>query len=231
MKGKRKIVLAAAISMLAIVSYTQARSAPIKVACIGDSITAGFGLPKEKRQTHSYPAVLGRLLGDNYQVTNLGISGRTMLREGPAAWINSSYPRKLEELVPDIITIKLGTNDSKMKHWENNKDKFERDLKTFIAEFRQINPKVKIYLCLPVPAFDLRTKELSTGDGISGTRILNEIIPIIQQVARDEGLPIIDLQTPLATHIEYFSDGVHPNEAGLAAIAQLIYEQIRLGAE
>ena len=231
MKRISQFVLVTAISLLAVVSYAEVRSAPIKVACIGDSITAGFGMPEEKRQTHSYPAVLGRLLGDNYQVTNFGISGRTMLREEPAAWINSSYPRKLEELVPDIITMKLGTNDSKMKHWENNKETYESDLKTFIAEFRQINPKVKIYLCLPVPAFDLRTKELSTGDGISGTRIFNEIIPIIQKVAKDEGLPIIDLQTPLVTHIEYFSDGVHPNEAGAEAIAQLIYEQIHLGGE
>ncbi len=223
-------MLVTALSLLAVVSYAQARSAPIKVACIGNSITAGFGIPEEKRQTHSYPAVLGSLLGDDYQVTNFGISGRTMLREVKGAWINSSYPRKLEELVPDIITLKLGTNDSKMNNW-TFKESFEDDLRTFIAEFRQINPKVKIYLCLPAPAFDLHTKVLSTGDGISGTRIFNEIIPIIQKVAKDEGLPIIDLQTPLVTHIEYFPDGVHPNEAGAAAIAQLIYEQVSFGGE
>jgi lysophospholipase L1-like esterase len=200
--------------------------AVIKVACVGDSITAGSGVPKELRATHSYPGVLANLLGDEYEVVNLGASGRTLLRNEEKAWVKTSNYVKLQRLKPDIIIMKLGTNDSKMVHWKN-KANFEGDLNTFIDEFRLMNPTVKIYLCLPLPAFDKKTKQLSNGESISGTRILNEIIPIIGKVTREQGLPLIDLNTPFISHPEYFPDGVHPNEAGAAALANVVYESIK----
>jgi alpha-L-fucosidase 2 len=55
-------------------------SDPVKVACIGDSITAGDGLPSESR--FSYPAELSNLLGPEFTVLNLGRSGATMLKQG-----------------------------------------------------------------------------------------------------------------------------------------------------
>ncbi|MEY4378897.1 MAG: hypothetical protein RLZ85_778, partial [Verrucomicrobiota bacterium] len=62
------------ILLLALFSLMTARAAePIKVACVGDSITLGSGAQKGK----SYPAQLQGLLGDGYQVGNFGVSGRT----------------------------------------------------------------------------------------------------------------------------------------------------------
>lgn len=215
-----KIVLSALL-LLSMNSF-----AGIKVACVGDSITAGFGMPKEKRATHSYPAVLANLLGDEYEVTNLGASGRTLLRDEEKAWAKTKGLEKLKALRPDIIVMKLGTNDSKMAHWKN-KDRFEADLNTFIGEFMQINSDVKIYLCLPVPAFDRGTMQISSGDSISGTRILEEIIPMIGKVAKEQDLPLIDLNAPFTSHPEYFPDGVHPNEEGAVAIAEVVYNKIK----
>ncbi|MEE9369121.1 MAG: GDSL-type esterase/lipase family protein [Pontiella sp.] len=198
----------------------------IKIACVGDSITAGLGLPKEKRATHSYPAVLTNLLGDGYDVKNMGASSRTLLRVDKKAWVKTGYPAKLNVLKPDIIIVKLGTNDSKLEHWKN-KANFESDFNELIEEFRQINSAAKIYLCLPVPAFARKTGRLSNGSGISGTRILNEVIPLIKKVAEEQRLPLIDLNTPFVSHPEYFPDGVHPNEEGAAAIAQVVFKSIR----
>jgi len=53
---------------------------PVKVACIGNSITYGSGIPDRARD--SYPAQLGRMLGDKWIVKNFGVSGRTMLKKG-----------------------------------------------------------------------------------------------------------------------------------------------------
>ncbi len=49
--------------------------AQIKVACVGDSITAGYGLANPG--TQSYPAQLQTILGGGYTVENYGASGAT----------------------------------------------------------------------------------------------------------------------------------------------------------
>ena len=46
--------------------------AQIRVACVGDSITAGYGLSDPG--TQSYPAQLQALLGSGYSVGNFGVS-------------------------------------------------------------------------------------------------------------------------------------------------------------
>ena len=50
----------------------------IKVACVGNSVTYGYGL--ENRETESYPSRLQALLGEEYDVRNFGHSGATLLR-------------------------------------------------------------------------------------------------------------------------------------------------------
>ena len=50
----------------------------VRVACVGDSITAGVGAEGGK----SYPAQLGKMLGDKWEVRNFGVSGSTLLNHG-----------------------------------------------------------------------------------------------------------------------------------------------------
>ena len=52
----------------------------IKVACIGNSITYGYGLDNPDKE--SYPARLQEMLGNNYDVKNFGKSGATLLNKG-----------------------------------------------------------------------------------------------------------------------------------------------------
>ena len=47
-------------------------ASPVKVACIGNSITYGSGIPD--RPCDSYPSQLGRMLGDQWIVRNFGIA-------------------------------------------------------------------------------------------------------------------------------------------------------------
>lgn len=77
----RRTILSLIAGALALfLSWDAAAEAPVKVACIGDSITYGLGL--EDRDRDSYPAQLQRLLGAEYQVGNFGKSGATLLRHG-----------------------------------------------------------------------------------------------------------------------------------------------------
>ena len=52
----------------------------IKVACVGNSIT--YGSRVENREQNSYPAQLQKLLGDEYEVKNFGVSATTALYKG-----------------------------------------------------------------------------------------------------------------------------------------------------
>lgn len=59
----------------------------IKVACVGNSITRGYGLANPDND--SYPSQLQKLLGENYNVQNFGHSGATLLGKGHRPYINT----------------------------------------------------------------------------------------------------------------------------------------------
>src|SRR5437667_8516331 len=52
---------------------------PIRVACIGDSITFGHSIKDPDH--NSYPAQLSALLGDKWQVRNFGVNGAAALKK------------------------------------------------------------------------------------------------------------------------------------------------------
>ena len=55
-------------------------AAPIKIACVGDSLTDGSKSSGGKKGDTAYPAWLGRILGSGYDVRNFGAAGDTLLR-------------------------------------------------------------------------------------------------------------------------------------------------------
>jgi acyl-CoA thioesterase-1 len=198
--------------------WAQAIVNPIRVACIGNSITFGSGL--ENRVANCYPNQLQRLLGAGFQVHNFGVSGSTLLNLGDKPYMKESAYRDAIQFKPELLIIKLGTNDSKPQNWDKYKSYFERDYKGLIASFRKANPDVKIFICLPVPVF---------GEvfGIREKVVKEEILPIIKKVAEDEKVGLIDLFTPLLSHPDWFPDKVHPNAAGAKKIAELIFEAVK----
>jgi lysophospholipase L1-like esterase len=184
-----------------------------KVACIGDSITEGAGT--ENPAVNAYPIVLGKLLGTNYQTRNFGVSGRTMLRKGDFPYWNEAAFRNATNYGPDIVTIKLGTNDSKPQNWRY-RDQFARDLADMIDVFAALPSHPRIFICFPVPAYGL---QFDINPGI----IKNEVIPIIKQVAKQKGVMTVDLYTPLSGRPDLFPDLIHPNSAGAVAIATTLH--------
>lgn len=189
--------------------YTQT----IRVACIGDSITYGASI--KNRIKNSYPAQLGRMLGDKWQVRNFGVSGATLLKKGDLPYWDQQAFKDALVYNPNVVIIKLGTNDTKPQNWKF-KDQFANDYEDMIDRFAELPGKPRIWICKPVPAYGERW-------GISETRIKNEVLPLIDQIARKKNVPVIDLFAPLSGKPELFPDRIHPNAEGAYGIAAEIY--------
>ncbi len=214
---KRKSYLQLLCLLLLCCNLSFAQQKVVKVACVGNSITQGVGVKDQSKD--SYPAVLGRLLGNGYEVHNFGFSGRTLLNKGDYPYMKEKMYQEALDFMPDVVTIKLGTNDSKPQNWKY-KDEFKKDLTTMVMAFKALPSKPKIYLCLPVPAYAVQW-------GINDSIITHDVIPYIKSVAKKMKVKVIDLHTPLSGFPQYFPDHVHPNEAGATRIAEVLYGVLR----
>lgn len=100
------IIFACAVALAAMVAPARAPLAqeePIRLVALGDSLTAGYGLPQEA----AFPAVLERALrakGHKVEIANAGVSGDTA----------SAGLDRLDWSVPDGtdgVIVELGAND------------------------------------------------------------------------------------------------------------------------
>ena len=64
------------------------------------------------------------------------------------------------------------------------------------------------------------------GWGIMDTAIVNQINPIIEEVATRKGVEIIDLHSQFNTPEWFLADSVHPNATGAKELARIIKEGI-----
>ena len=97
----------------------------IKVACVGNSVTYGYG-HKNPGET-SYPTQLQQMLGGEYEVRNFGHSGATLLNKGHRPYTSLPEYKAVLEFAPDIIVIHLGLNDTDPRNWPNYRDEFFGD--------------------------------------------------------------------------------------------------------
>lgn len=191
--------------------------APIKVACVGNSITQGPG----RDNPDSYPLQMQALLGDAYEVVNFGVSGRTMLRKGDFPYWNEPQFEEVKAFQPDVLVIMLGTNDSKPQNWAHAAE-FRQDYLDMITEFRESMPADgKVYVILPVPV----TRE---NFGITPEVMNNEQRLMLYDIIDESGADFIDLYTPFMGKEDLLPDGVHPNVEGLGIMASVIARAIRL---
>jgi len=199
------------------------QSKVIKVACIGDSITAGHGLEKEEQK---YPYLLGKKLGPGFVVENYGADGRAVLKRSNAPYWKDPGFEKSKESLPDIVIIMLGTNDAKFQYWEEKSsqyvsdEEFLNDYKDLINAYKELESHPEVYVCLPATVYN------SDILGISSKYLQNNVIPLIRQAAEETNTKLIDVNSATANMPENFPDLVHPNAAGAEVIANTIYEYI-----
>lgn len=196
-----------------------AQAAKLKVACIGNSVTYGFRLPD--RGQNCYPAQLKSLLGDRYLVENFGHSGATLLRKGHNPYYKTAEFTNALAFKPDIAIIHLGLNDTDPRDWPDYRLNFTADYSWLIEQLRQVNPSVKIYVCLLSPVFSGHPRFKS------GTRDwYDEIQALIPRIAAVNHTGLIDLYTPLIDRPDLFADNLHPNTEGASIIAHTVHSAI-----
>jgi lysophospholipase L1-like esterase len=189
-------------------------SAQIKVACVGDSITAGYGLSDPG--TQSYPAQLQAILGGGYSVGNYGNSGTTALKRSDNTYWNSWAYRNSVQSNPNIVVIMFGANDSKSWNW--NAANFDSDYRTLIAKYQGLRTHPRVYICLTTPVFVPN----AFGNTFDPVFMQNTVIPAIRTIAQEAGVTLIDNNTQFLNHPELFSDGVHPTTQGAGIIANIV---------
>ena len=181
---------------------------PIRVACVGDSITQNSG----------YPYDLQALLGANFSVGNFGVSQSTVLLNSFKPYMDQPQFQMGLDFQPQIVIIMLGTNDD-LQGLRLYNESFENDYEQLVGSFQRLTTKPQIWIMTPPPIF-------SNSSDLSPSYLSNTIIPMTQNVAHKMGLPTIDVYDTFIDHPDYFLDGVHPNSQGAELIAKDVYDKI-----
>ncbi|MBR4916980.1 MAG: hypothetical protein IKZ45_07890 [Fibrobacter sp.] len=231
-----KIYKAMMVLLVAVVSLICAAEAQTKVACVGNSITEGFGLSWHE----DYPYQLQQLLGDSYAVTNFGVSSMTFANKGPNDNMSYWNTQKFKDALassPDIVVIELGTNDSKFftnncigtdgqptynyNYGQYEKQALYKDYEALLDTFAHLPTSPRVIATL-------QPYSNNCGWGIMDTAIVNQINPIIKDVATKKGVEIIDLHAEFNMPAWFLADSVHPNANGAVELAKIIEKYILL---
>lgn len=202
---------------------------PTHIACVGDSITYGYGddVPDGGTPRGPYPAQLGELLSDEtppVNVQNFGRDGATLLSTGDTPYIEQAEYAEATTFVAQAgsnaivdVVIMLGTNDSKPFNWDGgaHSSAFTAQYAALIQHFAMLPTKPAVFVMLPPAVF-------SSLGMIDGPVLRDDIDPLIEAVARGQSAPLIDLYTPMAATPALFGDGVHPTDAGYTLVAHIV---------
>lgn len=210
-----------------LIAESQTDFSEMKIACLGDSITAAANLESmEDYQQYAYPAQLQKILGAG-EVVNLGIGGSSIGRY----WENAFVDRYRE--IPedtDLIIVMGGTNDGFCMHEEDFGTMEERKENTFIGDMDELMkglkenyPDATVVFVTPLPnvLHDMLRKERS--ELLPQSRLVGAM----KQMAAEYEIPVIDLYNSniLDSHdaaiiYNYVPDGVHCNPAGYKILAE-----------
>lgn len=192
---------------------------PIRIACVGDSITYGMGVLGRRRKW-SYPGCLIRLLGNQYTVINYGLSDRSLLSSSDKPYFSEKIGKAAWNSDADILLLMLGSNDSKRINWAPAQ--FRSELRETLQHYQQKDIK-DLFILIPPKVFTKHPGKTSCNEQI----LRDELRPVVYAVAQECGVPCIDLYAVTREHREWFPDTIHPNSAGNLAIAKKIMDTLK----
>ncbi|MBA3687012.1 MAG: arylesterase [Planctomycetes bacterium] len=174
------------------------------VVCLGDSLTAGYGLTEDQ----AYPAVVERLAqadGRAWRVVNAGVSGDTTaggLRR--LAWALKAKP--------DILLLALGANDG-LRGVPVAQTK--RNLGEIVERAQATGARVLV-----------AGMQLPTNYGADFREAFAAVFPAVATAARAELLPFLLAGVGGDAALNQ-ADGIHPNADGQQRIAALVYAALK----
>lgn len=189
--GKFKKLIAVVLSCVmllavgATVSATEA-SDKIKVACIGDSITA----------YDAYWQPMQDILGDEYEVKEFAISG-VSLTTCRADYIGTQKHLDSIAYNPDVVVMMFGINDSNYGYAfsdEVGTASYKENCGILIDAYRAQNEDVKILLMSPTPQDDATTySDSATIDRPASNARMPEAVKALSEVAAEKGCVFFDM--------------------------------------
>ena len=188
----------------------------IKIAFIGDSVTAGTGTADPA--TESYPAQLGVMLGDAYEVGNFSEGGRCVLANSGSPYFESEAFAQSLAFQPDVVCIMLGTNDlSSLLTTEGAWEMLYKDMLTLIEKYTALESRPIVYLLTPTVRTDDQELERAIRDFM---------LPVYSKLSEDLGVGYVDLYTVSGDMKHHFGDSVHPDAVACSYLATWLYNAI-----
>jgi acyl-CoA thioesterase-1 len=192
-----------ALLLLAAAGGRPAAAAERVLVAFGDSLTAGYGVPREE----SYPAQLERRLraaGYAYRVVNAGVSGDTTagaLRR--VDWALRSQP--------DVVVVVLGANDGlRGQDLRATRD----NLAAIVARFQEAGARVL-----------LGGMRLPPNYGAAYDAAFRRVY---EAVARERRVPLVPffLDGVAGDRRLNLPDGIHPTGRGYAVIVERLWPHL-----
>jgi acyl-CoA thioesterase-1 len=176
----------------------------VRVVFLGDSLTAGLGLP----QAQAFPAVLERMLlaeSKPIRAVNAGVSGDTTA--GGLSRLDWLLSQK-----PDVIVIALGGNDGlrgiDVRASEDN-------LRQIILQAKAAGARVLLVGMMMPPNY--------------GPQYTQQFADIYPRLARELDVPLVPFMLEGVGGVEELNqpDGIHPTADGHEKIARTVLPELR----
>lgn len=178
-------------------AQTGPQSEPVKIAVLGDSLAAGYGLKPEQSLPVRLAAAL-KAKGRNVSLLNHGVSGDTAAGGlGRVDWMLADKP--------DIVLVELGANDALRG---SDPAQAERNLDAIITKLKAA--KVTVWLAGMLAPRNFGPEYAAQFDGLYKRLADKHGVPLyaffLDGVAQEPGLNQ--------------SDGLHPNAKGVDVLVE-----------
>ena len=193
------------------------------VVCVGDSLTFGVIPSTAGKRDLTYPDVLAGLLGEDYEVLNLGKPGHTLTEAGVCYLKRPEYQQSIDAAA-DVYIIMLGTNDANLKDkWDA--EAYANDLAKVVDTYKEANPDTIIVLIAP----PIVLPNEQTGEQTIDMTLLEGFIhDTVQKTAEEKDALFLDLFAETTEHPEWIgSDGIHFTQEGYEAFGRFVYDGIQ----
>ena len=197
-----------------------------KIACVGDSLTAGHMWPNE-----SYPTFLSKDVTANYEVGNFGVNGISITGYGGSFSSTAPNQRYIKQDVykncvkfnPDIFAIMLGTNDA--TEWSKAEPTFVSEYHILLDSFIEQFPNARFIMMVSPPVVDGNEFSIPNGP------IRDNVNPVQRDLAKEYGFETLDLREEFEATANFESlylrpnrDKVHFTKAGAQYVAQRVWD-------